>query len=82
MKAPFVSLPNLLAKEEIVAELLQDDCQPEMLAEAMAKLLETDNAALLAHFTELHQQIRCDADKQAADAVLELINSTTGEANV
>ncbi|MFT5879526.1 MAG: lipid-A-disaccharide synthase [Moritella sp.] len=82
MKAPFVSLPNLLAKEEIVTELLQDDCQPALLAEAMAKLLETDNAALLARFTELHQQIRCDADKQAADAVLELINSTTGEANV
>lgn len=82
MKAPFVSLPNLLAKEEIVAELLQDDCQPDMLADAMAKLLETDNAELLAHFTQLHEQIRCGADKQAADAVLELINNTTGEANV
>jgi len=74
MKAPFVSLPNLLAKKEIVAERLQDDCQPEILADEMAKLLETDNAKLIAHFTELHQQIRCNADKQAADAVLELIN--------
>ena len=75
MKAPFVSLPNLLAKEEIIAERLQDDCQPEILAEEMAKLLETDNAALIARFTELHEQIRCNADKQAADAVLELINN-------
>jgi lipid-A-disaccharide synthase len=74
MKAPFVSLPNLLAKKEIVAERLQDDCQPEILAEEMAKLLTTDNAELLEHFTELHKQIRCNADKQAADAVLELIN--------
>jgi len=76
MKAPFVSLPNLLAKKEIVAERLQDDCQPEILADEMAKLLETDNADLLAHFTELHQQIRCNADEKAADAVLELINNT------
>ena len=75
MKAPFVSLPNLLAKKEIVAERLQDDCQPEILADEMAKLLETDNAKLMAHFTELHKLIRCDADKQAADAVLELINA-------
>ncbi|MDX2322547.1 MAG: lipid-A-disaccharide synthase [Moritella sp.] len=74
MKAPFVSLPNLLAKKEIVAERLQDDCQPEILADEMAKLLETDNAELMALFTELHQQIRCNADKKAADAVLELIN--------
>ncbi|WP_017223029.1 lipid-A-disaccharide synthase [Moritella dasanensis] len=74
MKAPFVSLPNLLAKKEIVAERLQDDCQPDILAEEMAKLLTTDNAELLEHFTELHKQIRCNADKQAADAVLELIN--------
>lgn len=73
MKAPFVSLPNLLAKEEIVAELLQDECQPEILAKAMGKLLDSDNKALIERFTDLHQQIRCNADVKAADAVLELI---------
>ena len=73
MKAPFVALPNLLAKEEIVAELLQDECQPELLAAAMEKLLLSDNCELIEKFTQLHQQIRCQADKQAADAVLELI---------
>lgn len=75
MKAPFVSLPNLLAKEEIVAELLQDECQPEALAEAMTRLLESDNLALIEQFTQLHHQIRCDADKKAADAVLSLIEA-------
>ena len=80
MKAPFVSLPNLLAKKEIIAERLQDECQPEILADEMAKLLTTDNAELIAHFTELHEQIRCNADKQAADAVLELIYNNNSPA--
>jgi len=79
MKAPFVSLPNLLAKKEIVAELLQDECQPDILAKAMGKLLDSDNKALIEHFTELHQQIRCGADVQAADAVLELIVESRAE---
>ena len=79
MKAPFVALPNLLAKEEIVAELLQDECQPELLAAAMEKLLLSDNSELIETFTQLHQQIRCQADKQAADAVLELITEARQE---
>jgi len=80
MKAPFVALPNLLAKEEIVAERLQDECQPEILADEMAKLLDSDNKELIAHFTALHEQIRCGADKQAADAVLALIEESRSQA--
>jgi len=37
-------------------------------------LLAQDNSALLAEFTRLHQLIRCDADQQAADAVLQLLD--------
>ena len=67
------SLPNLLADQPLVDELLQQDCEPERLADAVGRLLESDNAPLLARFDELHRQIRCNADRQAADAVLELI---------
>ncbi|MGD8108190.1 lipid-A-disaccharide synthase [Pantoea sp. FN0302] len=74
VKTDYVSLPNLLAGRELVPELLQDECQPERLAAALEPLLaqgETRNR-LLATFTELHQQIRWNADEQAAQAVLEL----------
>lgn len=76
VKTPYVSLPNLLAGRELVKELLQDECQPDALAAALEPLLHAgpEREALLKTFTELHQQIRWNADEQAADAVLEIIN--------
>lgn len=74
VKTDYVSLPNLLAGRELVKELLQDECQPEKLAAALKPLLMPGETrkALLDTFTELHQQIRWNADEQAAQAVLEL----------
>ena len=76
VKTPYVSLPNLLAGRELVQELLQDECQPQALANALEPLLHAgaERDALLHTFTELHQQIRWNADEQAADAVLEMVN--------
>ncbi|MDO6707812.1 lipid-A-disaccharide synthase [Photobacterium sp. 1_MG-2023] len=73
LKTKYVSLPNILADRELVPELLQEDCVPEKLAAAVEQALSSDNSALLTEFTRLHQLIRCDADRQAADAVLKLI---------
>ncbi|MGC0941312.1 lipid-A-disaccharide synthase [Pantoea agglomerans] len=77
VKTPYVSLPNLLAGRELVKELLQDECQPEALAAALDPLLHagSERETLLQTFHELHQQIRWNADEQAADAVLELVNA-------
>ncbi|MHA6310269.1 lipid-A-disaccharide synthase [Pantoea sp. S-LA4] len=77
VKTPYVSLPNLLAGRELVTELLQDECQPDALATALDPLLHAgpERDTLLQTFHELHQQIRWNADEQAADAVLELANA-------
>ncbi|MEW6483507.1 MAG: lipid-A-disaccharide synthase [Pseudomonadota bacterium] len=74
VKTEWVSLPNLLAGKELVRELLQDECQPELLARALDPLLHQgpERTALLETFAEMHQQIRWNADEQAAQAVLEL----------
>lgn len=74
VKTDYVSLPNLLAGCELVKELLQNKCEPVGLACALEPLLEDDTVSHHMHdiFRDLHQKIRCDADKQAADAVLEL----------
>ncbi|EKT53405.1 lipid-A-disaccharide synthase [Providencia sneebia] len=77
VKTPYVSLPNLLAGKEVVKELLQEECQPERLAEQLMPLLEGGEQVdeLKETFLQLHQLIRCDADKQAADAVLNLVRN-------
>lgn len=80
VKTPWVSLPNLLAGRELVKELLQEECTPDKLAAALLPWLEGGEDVKQLHetFLALHQQIRCDADTQAAQAVMELAR---GEVN-
>ncbi|GAA5112295.1 lipid-A-disaccharide synthase [Orbus sasakiae] len=73
VKTPYVSLPNILAGKQIVPELLQDDCTPVNIANHITTLLTSDNSSLKETFLALHQQIRCQADEQAAKAVLDVI---------
>ena len=79
VKTPYISLPNLLADEMLVPEMIQEDCTAEKLTEKLTPYLEQDESAvqnrhvLIQRFTELHQQIQCDADKQAAQAVIDLL---------
>lgn len=76
VKTEWVSLPNLLAGRELVKELLQEECTPQRLAAALEPLLHEspERQELLTTFQTLHQQIRWDADNQAAQAVLGLID--------
>lgn len=79
VKTDYISLPNLLANEPLVAELIQDDCSPENLANALSVFLSANPAmrektnALKQRFMQLHQQIQCNADWQAAQAVMRLL---------
>lgn len=74
-KAPFFTLPNLLAGEKIIPELLQDEVNPRTLSEQLLHYLETDNQPLLDRFCELHETLKQDADKQSAAAILDLIDA-------
>ncbi len=76
VKTTHVALPNLLAGKELVTELLQHDCQPQKLAQALLPLFNNNAAidTLKETFLELHQRIRCNADRQAAIAILEQVN--------
>lgn len=75
VKTDYVSLPNILAEQELVKELLLEDCTPDKLFEAVSELLDSDNQALIEKFTEMHHWIRKGADQQAANAVLKLIDA-------
>ncbi|OOF85876.1 lipid-A-disaccharide synthase [Rodentibacter ratti] len=79
VKTDYISLPNLLADEMLVPEMIQENCEPALLAEKLALYLSDEESAvknrhvLIQRFTDLHQQIQCDADKQAAQAVIDLL---------
>ena len=73
LKTEYVSLPNILAEQELVKELLQEGCTPENLEIEVEKLLGEQGQCMIEKFTEMHHWIRKDADKQAAKAVLNLI---------
>lgn len=77
MKIGRYSLPNVLAGEELVPELIQQDCTPTALAAAVRDWLDHPErvAALLPRFRELHLALRRDASMLAADAVDELLSA-------
>lgn len=73
LKSRFVSLPNVLAGEALVPELLQDDCTPEKLAAAVVAWFRDPEAvaALRPRFRAIHEALRRDASARAAEAVME-----------
>ncbi len=73
-KPAYFSLPNILANEALVPELLQEDVNPERLCSELLNLFDADSTALTERFVELHQSLKQNADERAADAVLEVIN--------
>ena len=75
VKIPFIALPNLLAGEMLVPEFIQNEVQPDKLCAALMDFLAHPEKVvqLEKKFFEIHEQLRCNADQQAARAVLELI---------
>ncbi len=76
LKSRFVSLPNVLAGEEVVPELLQEDCTAERLAGAILQWFAQPEAvaALRPRFRALHEDLRRGASARAAEAVAGLVS--------
>jgi lipid-A-disaccharide synthase len=74
---PWVGLPNILAREFLVPELIQQACTPEALArEAEALLADMPRrAALHERFVQLHELLRQDTAQRASDAIASLIGA-------
>ena len=69
------SLPNLLSNEMLVPELIQDAATPEALSEALMDFVNhpEKSEVLEKKFLEIHQQLRCNANQQAAKAIEKLL---------
>ena len=69
---PWVGLPNILAREFLVPELIQDEATPGKLADAVSAWLSDEEARkrLIARFDLLHQELRQGNAEKAAAVVL------------
>lgn len=69
---PWVGLPNILANESLVPELLQDEANPQAIAEALLRQLDDSArcAQLRERFAAMHESLRRDTPALAAEAIL------------
>jgi len=69
---PWVGLPNILAGRYVVPEFLQDEANPDNLAQAIGNLLRDRQAtaAVGRVFDGVHRLLRQDTASRAAEAVL------------
>lgn len=76
-KAKYFALPNVLADEKLIPELLQDDVTPETISTLLLPMLTAinsdDQQSLITKFESLHKSLKKDADIQSASAVANLI---------
>lgn len=68
---PYIGLPNILAGEFIVPELLQEDATPENLAQALLNGYRDEHlrAKLKERFLTIHQSLRQNSAERIGDAL-------------
>ena len=78
VKTPYIGLPNLLADELIVPELIQDQVKPDIIAKHLLDYLDHPEkiTTLQNRFTELHKNLRADSSSCITEAVFSVINNT------
>ena len=81
MLQPWVGLPNILCRDFVVPELLQDAATPRALADAVLAWLDAPRqapqklAALQERFSALHVQLQRDTPRLAAHAIQQVLQS-------
>lgn len=75
VRTRWASLPNILAGEALVPELLQDEATPQAIAAEAARWLDDPARAqaLRSRFTTMHLELRRDTARAATDAIAQLI---------
>ncbi len=81
---PYVGLPNVLAGEFLVDELLQDAATPEALSNALLALMgdAPRQARQVERFIEIHHSLRQDNATKAAEAVLAVMDASRARGRI
>jgi lipid-A-disaccharide synthase len=79
---PYVGLPNIIAGEFVVPELLQEDALPENLAQAVCNLIRNPRlrARLQERFQAMHAELRQGTAERAVDAIVPLLDKASSRA--
>lgn len=74
---PWIGLPNILAREFLVPELLQHAVTPQALADAVWRQLGDVRARerLVQRFTDMHHSLLRNSSEESAAAVMRIITS-------
>ena len=74
---PWVGLPNILAREFLVPERIQDACEPGLLAADVQRWLDdaTGRDRLRQRFDALHHELRRDTARCATDAIAQVLQA-------
>jgi lipid-A-disaccharide synthase len=77
-KPKYISLPNILANQELMPEFMQDSVNADVgkgtMYDAVEQRLYQEQPKLTSAFIDIHNQLKQNAGEQAALAVIELIN--------
>jgi len=76
VKTPYIGLPNLLANELLVPELIQEAVTPQAITTHLLDYLDHPEKVqrIVNKFTELHKELRTDSARCISDAVLGVVN--------
>ena len=81
VKTPYVAMPNILSNKELVPELLQDQAQPESLAQALLGELENSrsNGEYFQPFANMRKtleegELGLGASNTAAQGIVDLLH--------
>ncbi len=68
----FIGLPNILAGESLVPELIQHEATPRRLADELLSMLDDRPRCerLRGHFAAMHESLRRDTPRLAAEAIM------------
>ncbi len=74
---PWIGLPNILAREFVVPELLQGAATPQAMADALWQQLNDvqNRARLVQRFTDMHHSLLRNSAAESAAAVMRIISS-------
>ncbi len=82
IKSKYYTLPNNLADEYLVPELIQEDITAENVFDRIDSQFKQDKnerQQMLNRFAEIHQQLRQNASDKAAEALVTLLESKASE---
>jgi lipid-A-disaccharide synthase len=77
LRIKYIALPNLLADEEIIPELLQDHVTVSNIVNGLSDLIKSDKKVLLGRFQDIHNSLLAGGKEAAKDEILEFYSKCT-----